>query len=510
VTGNKKQKYARVQRAALVTLSLCACAFSAEPDAASKTAFLYEPASGVAADVIPFFRNDQFHLLHLQKKPGQIGWDWAQLVTPDFVSYEHTGISIPGCEDEDSPDLAIYTGSVIEKDGLLYAFYTGNNRFFKPQGKPFQQIFLATGSDGQNWVKKTGFLFNTGERPDYRFPDACRDPFVFRNPEKNEYGMLITAASVDYPSGSLAYAGSRDLIHWRLDEPFCASGRFPGYECPDLFYWGDRWYLIFSTYSTNPGWATRYMTAPSLDGPWTSPVDDFFDGGSLYAAKTVSDGSRRFLCGTLTRRDPDAKGVRSDIGPNGWSGRILIYELHRRDDGTLGVRIPPSVEESFGPPEPVRLTANSVWGKEGRGLRTDFGPARLPLGALPDRCLLQFSLTVPPTGRAGVWVGGDADGKHAFRLFVDTHTQRLVWDRGHLPLGSDPEKERPYRPLHVRPGDRIAIKIVLDGDAAVACVNDDVCLSVRMYDRRDNTFGIWADTVGAGIADMQLRSMQNP
>jgi beta-fructofuranosidase len=490
--------------AALIGLS----APAEESNSISKTAFLYEPTDGVAADVIPYFGNGAFHILHLQLKHGQReGWDWAEIVTQDFVGHDFSGEVLAGADDAEAPDRDIFTGSVFEKDGQLYAFYSGHSESLdKKEGANLQQVFLATSPDGAVWEKKPDFLFNTAGNPAYHFPNACRDPFVFRNPEKNEYGMLITAAAVKYPAGSLAYAGSQDLIHWRLDEPFAASGRFPGYECPDLFYWGDRWYLIFSTYAENPGWATRYMTAPSLDGPWTSPVDDFFDGGSLYAAKSVSDGSRRFLCGTLTRRDPDTKGVRSDDGPNGWSGRILIYELHRRDDGTLGVRIPPSVEESFGPPEPVRLTANSVWGKEGRGLRTDFGPARLPLGALPDRCLLQFSLTVPPAGRAGVWVGGDADGRQAFRLFVDTHTQRLVWDRGHIPLGSDPEKERPYRPLNVQPGDRITIKILLDGNAAVACVNDEVCLSVRMYDRRDNTFGIWSDTVGAGIEDMQLRS----
>lgn len=489
----------------MAMIGLCWNALAEKPKTMSKTAFLYEPPDGVAADVIPYFGNGAFHILHLQLKPRQKGWDWAEIVTRDFADYEYTGVAIAGSDDENAPDHDIYTGSVIEKDKQFYAFYSGHSKALDEKGGvKFQQVFLATSPDGTTWTRNPDFLFNTGENPAYRFPGACRDPFVFWNPEKKEYGMLITAAAVKYPFGSLAYAGSQDLIHWRLDEPFPASGRFPGYECSDLFQWGDRWYLIFSTYSENPGWATRYMTAPSLDGPWTSPVDDFFDGGSLYAAKSVSNGKHRFLCGTLTRRDPDTKGIRSDDGPNGWSGRILIYELHRRNDGTLGVRIPFAVEESFGQPESVRLAANSAWRKKDTGLQSVSGPARLGLGALPDRCLLQFNLTVPPTGRAGVWIGGDADGKQAFRLYVDTDTQRLVWDRGRLPLGSNPEKERPYRPLKIHPGDRITVKVALDGNAAVACVNDDICLSVRMYDRRENTFGVWSDTVGAEIEDMQL------
>lgn len=491
-----------------VVMGLCSGALSEEPNSISETAFLYEPSVGVAADVIPYFGNGEFHILYLQLKPHQTGWDWAEIATRNFVEYEYAGVAINGPDNENAPDYDIFTGSVIEKDGRFFAFYSGHSKALdKQEGTKFQQVFLATSPDGETWTRQPDFLFNTGGNPAYRFPGACRDPFVFWNPEKREYGMLITAAAVKYPSGSLAYAGSQDLIHWRMDDPFPASGRFPGYECPDLFYWGDRWYLIFSTYSTNPGWATRYMTAPTLAGPWTSPVDDYFDGGSLYAAKSVSDGNRRFLCGTLTRRDPDTKGIRSDDGANGWSGRILVYELHRRNDGTLGVRIPASVEESFGNPEPVRLAAHPVWEKTDNGLLAVSGSARLALGTLPARCLLQFNLTVPPTGRAGVWVGGDANGKQAFRLYVDTDTQRLVWDRGHLPLGSDPEKERSYRPLPVQPGDRITVKVVLDGNAAVACANDDICLSVRMYDRRDNTFGIWSDTVGTEISSMQLRSV---
>ena len=44
-------------------------------------------------------------------------------------------------------------------------------------------------------------------------------------------------------------------------------------------------------------------------------------------------------------------------------------------------------------------------------------------------------------------------------------------------LGSNPQKERNYRPLPMKLGDRIRVKVVLDGNAAVAC------LFTRMYDR---------------------------
>jgi beta-fructofuranosidase len=503
----------------VLLLAPLAALHAAEPPPAQQTpatAFLYEPtpglgmpgveSKGLIADVIPYFWNGQFHLMHLQLNPGQKGWDWAQLVTRDFVDFKDTGVAIPGGGTEDAIDLDIFTGSVFEKDGVVHAFYCGHNPALEKQKKPDQVMLHATSRDGVTWTKDKHFLLTPEGDARYRWPGAFRDGFVFWNPEQKEYGMLVTATPMNAPNGGLAYARSADLKTWKMGEPFPASGRFPGYECPDLFQWGDRWYLIFSTYWRNPGWTTRYMTAPSLQGPWTSPTDDFFDGGTLYAAKSVSDGKRRFLCGTLTRRDTNEKGVSTDEGANGWSGRILIYEMLQRADGTLGVRIPPEVERSFGEPVAVKLPQHPQWAPvEGGGVRAASGPLSAQLGTLPSRCLVSAELTVPPTGRAGFWFGGDKDGKEGFRLFVDVGTQRLAWDRNERPMGSNPEKERNYRPLAMKPGDRIRVKVALDGNAAVACVNDDVCLSTRMYDRRENTFGIWSDTVGSEFANVTLQ-----
>ena len=116
--------------------------------------------------------------------------------------------------------------------------------------------------------------------------------------------------------GSLAYAHSADLKNWKMGEPFPASGRFAGYECPDLFQWGDRWYLLLHLLAES-GLDHALHAGAEPAGPWTSPADDFFDGGTLYAAKSVSDGKRRYLCGTLPRRDPDEKGISTDEAANG-------------------------------------------------------------------------------------------------------------------------------------------------------------------------------------------------
>jgi beta-fructofuranosidase len=473
----------------------------AEPGPAAvpvPAAFLYQPAQpAVLADIIPFYWHGEFHLLYLQGRRN--GFDWAQLVTRDFTSARYTGIAIPGSDVEGAQDHDIFTGSVIEKDGLLYAFYTGHNPALAKQGKPDQVIMRATSRDAVHWTKDPQFRFSPAGDPRYRWPAACRDPFLFWNPVRKEFGMDFTSSPSKYPVGGVGYAGSPDLDSWRLGDPLSASGRFPGYECSDLFRIGDRWYLLFSTYAENPGWATRYMIAPSIDGPWQSPVDDFFDGSSLYAAKTVTDGARRFLCGTLARR-----ALPRDDANNGWAGRLLTYEIVPRHDGTLGVRIPPEVESSFGPSSPVRLSPTQAWETIDTGVRSTAGRAHLDIGKLPNRCLLTVQLTLPQTGRIGIWLGGKLNAEGAYRYSIDVGTRRLVFDHGKLPLGLDQEKERNYRPLDIRPGDRVTLKVVLDGDAAVACVNDTICLSTRIYNRQDDLAGLWTDTVGAEFHDLRL------
>jgi len=476
----------------------------------SSAAFLYQLPIGALGDVIPFYSDGKFHLFHLAvgNIPGRKGMDWNQIITPDFVSYERAGVGILRGESEDSVDLDMWTGSVFYKDGMFYAFYTGHNTdLFLKQGKADQVILRAVSRDGILWTKEPGFLFSPEGHASYHYQPnkwrnysgACRDPFIFWNPEAKEYGMLFTSSPDGY--GGVGYAGSADLEQWRIDEPFAASKHFRNYECPDIFQMGERWYLVFSTGDENPGWGTRYMSAPSLQGPWTSPADDFFDGGSLYAAKTVSDGKRRFLCGTLTAR----KGKRDD-GENSWGGRLLIYEIQETAEGKLRARIPAEVEDSFGNPLPIAFKnlPKGVLEERGEGLWFLRAGMRHELGKLPSRCLLSMKIKVPESGRAGVWVGGG--GKEGFRLFVDAGTQRIVWDRGSLPLGANPEKERPWRPLKIQPGDWITVKVALDGDAAVACINDSVCLSTRIYDRRENKFGIWSDAAGPEFANIMLRS----
>ena len=73
------------------------------------------------------------------------------------------------------------------------------------------------------------------------------------------------------------------------------------HEMPDLFRIGDFWYLLTTEYSDKS--KTVYRVSKTLDGPWIAPLDDAFDGSAYYAARSCSDGNKRYLFGWVPTKE---------------------------------------------------------------------------------------------------------------------------------------------------------------------------------------------------------------
>ena len=125
---------------------------------AGRVAYLYQPTEGVIADVIPYYWQGRFHLMHLQLKPGQKGW------AGPAGDAGFRGLRAHGRGDsrrrggQRARNRDISTGSVFEKEGRLFAFYCGHNDLFAKQQKPDQVMLLATSSDGVRWTKDGDFV----------------------------------------------------------------------------------------------------------------------------------------------------------------------------------------------------------------------------------------------------------------------------------------------------------------------------------------------------------------
>lgn len=304
----------------------------------------YQPQDVWVGDIMPYGKDGTFYVYHQRdtRNPEPFGepFGWALATTKDFVEYEDFGESLKRGKD-DEVDQFIYAGSVFEANGKFHAFYTGYNREFLKEGKSSQTLLHAVSKDGVGWEKSLEVL----ELPPQEGYDKrnWRDPFVLWDEEKEEYLLILGARKGEdkrKQTGRLVKFTSNDLKNWNFQGDFWSPGLYTMFEMPELFKIGTWWYLVFSEYSDKN--KIHYRMSQSIDGPWIAPVDDAFDGRAYYAGRSAFDGKRRILFGWVPTKIGD-----DDKNAYLWGGTFVPHEIFQREDGTLGVKPPDSVNESF-------------------------------------------------------------------------------------------------------------------------------------------------------------------
>jgi beta-fructofuranosidase len=467
-------------------------------------AFFYKPENAWAADFIPFYQGGRFRLFYLHDwrnatEHGE-GTPWYQISTDDFVRFTEHGEMLPrGSRDEQ--DLYVFTGSVIEADGRFHIFYTGHNPHFRPQGKPEQAVMHAVSDDLLHWRKIPEHTFFA---PADRYePHDWRDPYVFWNEEAGEYWMLLAARLTQGPSrrrGCIALCASRDLQAWEVREPFWTPGLYYTHECPDLFRIGDWWYLLYSTFSERH--VTHYRMSRSLQGPWQAPENDAFDGRAYYAAKTATDGRRRYLFGWNATRQGE-----KDDGPWQWGGSLVVHQIVQESDGTLSVTVPESINRAFDHAVPVRfetgLGERQMTG-DGVQIVAPDSFACAAAGALPSSCKIEATVRFGENTRGcGLMLRASDDFERAYYVRLEPGRHRLVLDswprRGDLPFMVELE-----RPLELHPDRPVEIKLFLDGSICEVYAGGKIAMSARLYSLPAGTWGLFVNEGTAHFSGVRL------
>jgi beta-fructofuranosidase len=225
--------------------------------------------------------------------------------------------------------------------------------------------------------------------------------------------------------------------------------------------------------------------------------------------KTVSDGRRRFVLGWLSTRSGDR-----DAGHRQWGGDLVVHEIARRQDGTLGVLPVEEILHQFRV-EPVAATPRlGQWSADGAGWRFDGSSAGfLSFGEMDDACLLDVTLDITEASELAVVLRADAGLEHGYYLRLEPDRERVVFDRRphHIFTPFEPESDRAYvkapdfeiqRPFRVADG-AVRVRVIVDGSAVIAYVND-VALSTRAYDLPS---GEWGVVVAEGAAHVRTASI---
>lgn len=422
-------------------------------------------------DCMPLYADGAFQLFHQRdtRRPEPLGepFSWSLATTRDFVHFQDRGEALEKGPD-DAQDQFIFAGSAFEAYGKYHALFTAYNRDYPDQGRASQVLSHAVSDDLTHWTKLAGQMFPP--EPGYD-PTDWRDPFVLWD-EENSRWVMILGARTDSPkmavTGRTVWFTSPDLEHWEFQGDFWAPDLFTMHEMPDLFRMGDWWYLLTTEYSDRS--KTVYRMSRSLEGPWSAPVDDAFDGRAYYAARSASDGQHRYLFGWVATRQGE-----DDLGAWQWGGALVVHEVYQRPDGSLGVKAPQSVESAFARPQ--ELAAGPV--VLGRG----DGQAAAELGELPgdEPFIVRLHLDAVDARAVSIRLFEDEVGD-AYAYTLRQGERRIDFDRVPNWPWYRFDNRGLERPFGLGPGDGCDVEIVVDDTIATLYV-DGVALDARMYDK---------------------------
>lgn len=481
--------------------------------------FFYKPEDGWVGDFIPYFDQDKFKLFYLKDpKNGEkegFGRSWCLVTTKDFVEYDEQGAT------------GIYggTGSITKSDKTYHMFYCdapSSNR---------QIISHAVSKDLENWKKKPqDDISSKGEI--YEESD-WRDPHVFWNDKEEEYWMLTCARTqkgISERKGCIGLCTSQNLKDWEIKKPLYAPHSHKmAYECPDIFKWGDWWYLIFSTLDDKFG--TFYRMSKSIGGPWIRPSNDIFDGGAFYAGKTYKNGTgnkiytknkKRYIFGWNPTKEREyglnpenSEGV--DQNSWDWGGNLVVHQLIQRKDGTLGAKIPKTVDNAFNQKTNLSISKTTgnwdiendhITNKSVHCLSQAFSEDS------PGQCQISGEIKFKENTKGlGIALRVQEDLVTGYNFELEPTWNRIIF-QSYKRQEQDNiwntllHETKIERQINLKSGKNYKFKILIDGSICEFYLNDEIAISTRMYDLEGGGICFFVEEGNASFGNVKIEKRQ--
>ena len=277
------------------------------------------------------YHQGTYHLYY-QHNPYAPVWGamhWGHATSANLVHWKHELIALAPSEFYDNhPQGGVFSGSVIENENALYAFYTAATNPGK--GLVQTQCMAESMDNGRTFKKYEGNPVIA--HPPEGISSDFRDPKVIRH---GDYWYMVVGASI----GNGARAGgegcaclyrSDNLDNWNYCGIIARSeGKYGTmWECPDMFPLNDKWILIFSPMFMGDRKAVYFVGEMDFDIPrFTILNDGEIDWGCEYYApqSLIDDKGRRILM--AWQNGWDWMPWWKDFGPaaaEGWCGCMAL------------------------------------------------------------------------------------------------------------------------------------------------------------------------------------------
>jgi len=246
----------------------------------------FEPRKGWINDPngLIFFQG-KYHAFfqHYPYAPKWGQMHWGHAVSDDLINWTELPIALfPDKDYENSGGC--FSGSAVEKDGVLYLFYTSVSHELG------QTQSVAMSRDGVNFEKYE-------KNPVIKcFPEEGSADF--RDPKVTKIGdiyYMVCGSGKDGVGKILLYS-SVNLLDWDYAGVLFENGEYGHVlECPDFFPFNDKYILMFSQMDKNTH--SAIFVYGDFDGKIFTPVSVHTPeaGPHFYAPQTFFDAAGRRL-----------------------------------------------------------------------------------------------------------------------------------------------------------------------------------------------------------------------
>ncbi|MDD3211746.1 glycoside hydrolase family 32 protein [Bacteroides graminisolvens] len=474
----------------------------------------YKPVNADVGDPMPYYdETDQMFYIYflIGNFSGYSRGGIYLTKTKDFAKFQNTASTQILVGNDGDRDEGIGTGCCIKKDNAFHFFYTGFN-----DGMYKQMVTKATTNDlTKTWYKVKSLAVNA---PTGYEKNEFRDPCVYWDDTRNKYVMLVGSSS----SGKAAIARfqSDDLTQWESIEGIKAVAENPQKfemetdtkitECPDIFKMGNKWYLVFSRINRDEHRKTFYRMADNPDGPWKICGDraqnnhhETFDGLWLYAAKTVSDGTTRYLSGWASA----GQERQASNGELSWGGMLVTHKLVQQTDGKLYPVIPDAVDAKFSKEVTYKdiKTDGNVSGNSD-SFTVSNGKVVFNRNASSVKIQLKID-AVQATKDFGIAFGAHNNQADAYHITFDLTSDNrygqpslFLYHKG---------KELNFTPLIVAGNKQYEVTIIIERQVCTMYVNDNVAFTNHISNMEQNPWMIFSNEGIAKFNNIKIYRLPN-
>lgn len=427
------------------------------------------------------------HLFY-QYNPYSSAWDtmhWGHATSKDFVKWEYQPVAL--APDMPYDESGCFSGSAIEKDGMLYLMYTGVD------SNGNQQQCIAFSPDGIEFTKPlVDPVISSAQVGAGMSTKDFRDPYVFSR-EGVYYSIVGTKAEA---RGNIALYRSVDLLNWEF-VGYCMNGTDPKsdnfyqlnavYECP-CFAGVDGKQILICSPQFLPQDGCKFENVHSV--VYMAGGFDFDTGRFHYDKFEEIDGGFDFYAAQTTAM-PDGRVILTawmqmwdrflPSQPDGWAGAMILPRELRYKNGRLYQN-------------PVREIEKYRAGKiEKKDIALGAEPVRIE-GLAGDTLELTAEFEEGNAEQFGVKLFEGED--HETLVYYDAERQEVTLDRSRSGVVIEGvEANNSTRSVSVPVSDgKIKFRIFLDNTSVEVFVNDGyAALTANVYaDESDEGISFYA------------------